>query len=147
MLGKESDFWQNIVKPKLGQAGHFERIENGVGSGTPDVSYSFWSDSRQEQRCGWIELKVIDSLPITNGAVFVSHFRKSQRVWHTRYAMHRGRSYVLLYIKREKKFWLFNGKEACRWMGKPLSVIDYDRMNLETEGIGIFPTNDILSIL
>lgn len=146
-MGKEALLWADM-KDEVSRLGHFERIENGVGSGVPDVSYSF--RSRRGQRTGWLELKVIEHLPThttKEECVFVSHFRKAQRVWHTRYALYGGESFVLLYIRREKRYWLFTGKEACRWMGRSLAKSDYAKMEKKMDHAGEFPTELLLSIL
>ncbi len=143
-MSRETDLW-GAVKANLGGIGHFERIENAVGSGTPDVAYTFWRGAFQ--RTGWIELKVIDHLPTEDGCLFVAHFRKAQRVWHTRHALYHGKSFVLLYIKRTKDYWLFTGTEACKWMGKPINLDDIFKMQLVMEEKGSFPTLQLLEVL
>ncbi len=149
IMGRESDLWADFKESVAGR-GYFERIENGVGSGNPDVDYTFRCPIRKEQRTGKIELKVIEFLPgfrNEKDCLFVSHFRKAQRVWHTRYAMYGGTAFVLLYIRRTKQYWLFTGKEACKWMGRSLQATDIGKMKLELNLSGKFPTEQLLRIL
>jgi hypothetical protein len=147
-MGKESDLWADFRSHVAGK-GFFERIENGVGSGNPDVDYTFRCSIRREQRTGKVELKVIDHLPRfrKDDCIFVSHFRKAQRVWHTRYAMYGGCSFVLLYIRDIKSYWLFTGKEACKWMGKPIEQGDLEKMNTIFKSTGEFPIAQLLRVL
>lgn len=54
MIKTEADLYGSHVRPGLSRLGMvLARIENGVGSGMPDVAYGY------QERMGWLELKMI----------------------------------------------------------------------------------------
>lgn len=54
VLFPTEDHIYSYLRNTLG--GHFIRVENVMGTGTPDVNYSFTHDGKQTE--GWIELKI-----------------------------------------------------------------------------------------
>lgn len=90
----EKEFYTRYVRPFLAGHGDHERVENSVGSGTPDVNYAI------EGVEGWIELKLCrgDSL----------HFEKYQLPWHVRRLKHNSRLYVMAYAPKSNMLYLYN---------------------------------------
>jgi len=82
---KESDFWSSRLRPRLAQAcrdagmlGHFERVENAVGTGTPDVDYCVAGVA------GKIELKYAVRHPVRASTPVLGRgngLRRSQVIW------------------------------------------------------------------
>lgn len=91
----ESSFW-NLLRTKIGMVGHFERVENAVGDGTPDVSYCI---SGVE---GWIELKSRTKAPArTTTSVFIEKgLRDSQVGWAKTRLRHGGNIWILARVGR-----------------------------------------------
>lgn len=86
----ESQFW-NLAKVHF--PGVSERIENVVGTGTPDVH------NCTEGVVTWIETKSIDRLELLDTEK--PGLKASQRNWHTTYHKNGGRVFVLTRVKEE----------------------------------------------
>jgi hypothetical protein len=77
VMGKEASLW-DLLRRELGPFAHFERVENRVNEGTPDVNYCFHG-ARGE---GWLELKDIESWPARpDTIVHIEHVTEVQRAW------------------------------------------------------------------
>lgn len=102
----ESGMW-DAIRPRLKRLDPV-RIENIVGSGTPDVNYSH----------GWIELKYLNAWPVRETTpVTIDHFTPQQRAWLIRRERSGGKAWLLL--KVGKTDWLlFSGIDAARYVGK-----------------------------
>lgn len=95
----ESALWKWIVKnnpdPK---AFHFERLENLVGSGIPDVVHK-----HKEGETIWIELKTARKPVRPTSKIFKKgYFNKSQEVWHKKWSGLGAKVYILLGVDKER---------------------------------------------
>lgn len=102
----EAGMWE-AIRPRLKKFDPV-RIENVVGSGTPDVNYND----------GWIELKYLDAWPVRdNTPVRIDHFTPQQKAWLVRRESTGGKAWLLL--KVGKTDWLlFTGMTAAQHVGK-----------------------------
>ena len=89
------------------------RHEDTVTSGTPDVSWG----SRQVN--GWLELKVISSLPMHNTVVPVD-LRPAQRVFLLNRIKAGGHCSVLIQVEKTGDCFLFDKADQIRTLGKTL---------------------------
>jgi hypothetical protein len=80
-------------------------IENGCGTGTPDVNFVE----------GWVELKSVDRWPPRGGPLRVEHFTEYQKVWLLRRRRAGGQAFLLL--KVGKDWLLFDGWVAAQELG------------------------------
>jgi hypothetical protein len=97
---KESSFWATRLRPKLtaacvsaGVQYHFERVENAVASGTPDVDYCI------NGRAGKLELKYTPRHPARATTPVLGRscgLRRSQLIWIWRRLRAGGRVYVVI---------------------------------------------------
>lgn len=87
----ERNLWVRI-RQHIGSAGHFERIENGVASGTPDVSFCIGGVE------GHIELKFVKKYPKRASTPLLGNagLRKEQIVWAIQRCRAGGRVFVLI---------------------------------------------------
>lgn len=104
----EKNLWTKLrtTIQKMGIGGRWERVENGVGSGMPDVSYCV------EGREGWIELKH-GAMPSKDSTrVFKSQrgLDITQINWHLNQHQAGGSSFILIELG-SAYFW-FKGSEA-----------------------------------
>lgn len=87
------------------------RVENPIHPGTPDVNLC---DGR------WLELKCIEAWPARAATpVRIPHFTPQQRVWlfrRWRYAP--GSTLLLLEVRAEEQWLLFDGDVAAKVVGK-----------------------------
>jgi hypothetical protein len=100
----ESLLWLRLRK-KIGPFGHFNRIENSVVAGTPDVSFCINGIER------FIELKYKNKFPANvKTPVFKrGGLRKAQIIWHYRRTKAGGKSFILsqigsLYLLHEGQY-------------------------------------------
>lgn len=91
----ETDFWNKTVRPAFAPYGDLVRIENRVGSGTPDVNYCLL---RVE---GWIELKKTYWPKKDNTKLLLPHFTDKQLRWHERRHKAGGRTSLLAQISHD----------------------------------------------
>ena len=100
----EAQFWRTLKK-RLPSSAHFERIENLVAIGTPDVNFC-WDGIE-----GWIELKFVPKWPKYKGKIITKKLWKpEQRIWALKRIRSGGKSF--LFIQIEKDYLLFNSKIA-----------------------------------
>ena len=108
-----------LGQPKwVKKQGKLVRIESATQSGIPDVHYTVSGHS------GWIELKVIGSLPrVASGIVKVAHFKPVQREWIKSEMKCGGMAFVFLLAdtKKGRKYFLFDGLSAAMELGRTLS--------------------------
>ena len=96
----EASLWA-LIKTNL--ALKMYRVESRVTAGIPDIHYVTPEGS------GWIELKYIKNFPI-KGKTQIG-LRKAQFIWHRTYALHGGKSWIILRIGRNGLL-LLRGKDA-----------------------------------
>ena len=109
--GTEGALWK-LMRTR-GLPGHWQRIENRVGRGVPDLNYCL--DERME---GWVELKAVPRSPKNpSKPVKVSHFTKEQRFWHRERWAAGGVTSVLLRIDRPYRYFLMDGVWAAEHLG------------------------------
>lgn len=97
---KEAGFWSNRLRPKLrdacrfsGLPADFERVENAVTTGTPDIDYCIAG------RAGKIEAKYAPRHPARSATPILGRgngLRRSQIVWITRRVRAGGRVFVAI---------------------------------------------------
>lgn len=132
-------FWRWLKGKLSGVPGFkFERIENRVGKSTPDIAYSWGTDTIARQSSmgllesitvkrapywgghGWIELKCRKALKIRNAdrAIKIPHFTKGQEKW----LRERGNmgGYCFLFLELGDDLLLYDHKEVylkenCTW--------------------------------
>lgn len=106
----EAGFWSEKLRPKLTtlcQAAkmrfHFERVENMVADGTPDVDYCLAGAT------GKIELKYAPRHPASDHAQVLGKthgLRRSQIIWASRRSWAGGRTWCL--VGSPKEVWLID---------------------------------------
>lgn len=102
-----------ILMARMKLYGHFARIENMVGVGTPDVSYCI------EGHEGFIENKWRASWPRdARDVVTLDHFTPAQRIWIRQRIAAGGRVYVLLEVERPvRQYLLLPGLWSAQELG------------------------------
>jgi hypothetical protein len=125
----EASFWGKRLQPKLvaacrqlGMHGHFERIENAVGTGTPDVDYCI------DAVAGKLELKYTDHHPVRAATPVLGRdngLRRSQIIWIAKRQQAGGRVFVAI------------GSPAATWVidtvgMTPLGLKHLEMMSAET---------------
>lgn len=119
--------------------GDFQRIENMVGVGMPDVSYCIRGTE------GFIENKWRASWPRDpEDIVTLDHFTPQQRIWIKRRTSAGGRVYVFLQVGTG--YYLLPGRSAALSLGKDWRRRDIERAALIC-GLGAFPTKNLLAVL
>jgi hypothetical protein len=116
----EKDFWSDKLRPRLtaacqemGFRFHFERIENGVADGTPDVDYCIAGSA------GQIELKFADRHPTYTSSQVLGRgkgLRRSQIVYAARRTWAGG------------VVWCLTGTPEASWL-IDLRTLDAERMD------------------
>jgi hypothetical protein len=112
----EASLWALI---KINLALKMYRVESRVTAGIPDIHYVTPGGS------GWIELKYIKNFPI-KGKTQIG-LRKAQFIWHRTYALHGGKSWIILRIGRNGLL-LLRGKDAEK-INKMPSTKDFIEMS------------------
>lgn len=117
----EASYWSAKVRPaliktcqRLGFRHHFERVENGVADGTPDVDYLI------ESVAGKLELKYTDSNPKQELTPVLGKgrgLRRSQIIYASRYSWAGGLIWCL--VGTPKESWLIDLR------GKTPEEMDY----------------------
>lgn len=109
----------DTMKANCANGVRLERIENGVGTGVPDV-HGARRDTPVARTC-WIELKVVKRPKRAHTPLFKRKtMRPDQVAWHLSYASINGRSVILA---RDDKYqlYLFPGAMAARLHELPLA--------------------------
>jgi hypothetical protein len=122
--------------------GHFERIENMVGVGRPDVNYCVRGVE------GNIELKHAMNWPRRPETPLpLPHYTPQQRNWQRDRERAGGRVYVLLEVERPKKLYMLFTSE---WARLHLGLDATRRHCLDMSivfGSGAFPTSQLIAAL
>lgn len=95
----ESEMWQRRIRPKIPSQIFYQRIENGVGAGTPDVYFK-----PPRSRDGWIEMKYRPTRPIRQDTLIFTKdkgLRKEQIIWWRLYLRAGGRGFFCLGVRDE----------------------------------------------
>lgn len=104
----EQRLWLALRKVLRGR-GHFERVENMVGSGLPDVNYCIASVE------GWIELKSVEAWPVrVTTPVQIDHYTDQQRRWALHRTMVGGRVFWLVRSESNSEYVMLRGSEAAK---------------------------------
>ena len=106
----ESAMWKKIRPFLLAAKLDPVRVENPIHPGTPDVNLT----------CGWIELKCIPGWPArASSNVRIDHFSPQQRVFlFLRWKHAPGTTFLLLEVRSERKWLLFDGNVAAKIVGR-----------------------------
>lgn len=134
----EKDLWA-ILRDRMKLHGHFERIENMVGRGRPDVNYCITACE------GNIELKQIQNWPTREESIVrVEHFTPQQRIWIRQRVSAGGRVFVLLEVVRPvQSYFLLPGRWAWTELGKRATRAHIEHAAVAV-GLGSFPTPAVL---
>jgi len=84
---------QMYAKLRANIKGHWQRVENGLGEGTPDVSFCVAATKRE----GWIELKS-EGTQNVHGIWFGPKFRPAQLPWLLQREAAGGNAWVLTLV-------------------------------------------------
>lgn len=84
----EAQFWSQRVRPAIRHTGHFERVENALSAGTPDVWFQL-----PDGQSGWIENKYLPRGPARDGTPVFGRrgLRNEQLAWWSQYLNKGGR--------------------------------------------------------
>lgn len=103
----EDAMWDTLRPVLVGAKLDPVRVENTVGSGTPDVNYTE----------GWIELKFAKYWPKREATPLrLDHFVPEQRAWLTKRRKAGGKAFVLLKVGSDE-WLLFEGLCAALYLG------------------------------
>lgn len=134
----EKDLWHTMQR-HVKFFGHFDRIENMIGRGMPDVTYA----CRKVE--GFIELKHADAWPVKpDTPLALPHYTPQQRIWSQQRMQAGGRVYVLLQVDHE--YFLMHSAWARVYLGKTATQADIRRASIVVGGPK-FPTPEILKAL
>lgn len=91
------------------------RVENPIHPGTPDVNLANGK---------WIELKCIPGWPVRDlTKVRIAHYTPQQRVFlYRRWKAAPGSTFLLLEVRAERQWLLFDGDVAAKVVGKTTAV-------------------------
>jgi hypothetical protein len=96
----EQSMWHRI-KDKYGHVGHWQRIENVIDKGVPDINFCVAGIE------GWIELKEIPHWPRSKYTPVKFRWEKEQRFWARKRGAAGGNVWLLLRVKESKSWLLF----------------------------------------
>ena len=118
-MSTEAGLWGLIRKSH--PEGHWERIENRVARGTPDVNFCLPGGFE-----GWVELKVVSRWPVRGGPLRTPHFTDDQRWWLRTRTKYGGRAGLLLRVdKGPRSYMMLPGVWAAEYLGdKPKEVLE-----------------------
>jgi len=107
MSKREANVCTRLRGRLLRPGDRFDRVENGLGAGTPDINYCFLSVE------GWIEVKAPIEPARPSTALFPSNHEVTteQRNWFLAQRLARGRAY--LFIATEQRLLLIGSDLAC----------------------------------
>lgn len=111
----ESRMWRKLRPVLLAAKLDPVRVENPIHPGTPDVNLSNGK---------WIELKCILRWPVRDTTIVrISHFTPQQRVWlYRRWRYSPGSTLLLLEIREDRQWLLFDGDVAAKIVGREPAV-------------------------
>ncbi len=108
-MGREKEMWKALRPVMLAWELDPWRIETPSKDGVPDVNYTH----------GWIELKCIEGWPKKKDSpVRIDHFTVEQRVWGLKRWLAGGVTWLLLHVKSEGLWLLYDGQTAYEVVGK-----------------------------
>lgn len=137
----EHDLWHTL-RDHGRKFGHFERIENMVGRGRPDVNYCVAGVE------GNIELKQIARWPSRpDSPVSVPHFTPQQRIWIRTRLSAGGRVYVLLEVVRPVVWYGLLPGEWARVNLDRTATEEAVRLAALATGEGRFPVESLMAQL
>ncbi len=115
----EREFWAQRVRPLLPSDSWRERVENGLGAGTPDVHYCW------RGRSGWIELKYRKVRPRFNDSLlfFDRGLRPAQIAWWVPYLRCGGRGLIVAGVAAEAWAW-----EASEELVRKFNLSTWDQL-------------------
>lgn len=107
--------WRKVRPVLFGAKLDPVRVENPIHPGTPDVNLC---DGR------WMELKTIAAWPSrASSCVRIVHYTPQQRVWlYRRWKYTPGSTLLLLEVRAERQWLLFDGDVAARVVGRVTSA-------------------------
>jgi hypothetical protein len=107
----ESAMWKKVRPILLAAKLDPVRVENPIHPGTPDVNLC--------NNC-WLELKCIEAWPARAATrVRIPHYTPQQRVWlYRRWKYAPGSTLLLLEVRSEDQWLLFDGDVAAKVVGK-----------------------------
>jgi len=106
MMGSESSLWSTF-KRNMAAFGEFDRHEDRLNLGVPDVSYIMLGGIAG----GWIELKHVHKPPVRERTIFkIKHFTKEQKFWLRRRGKAGDKCWVLLQVGAD--YFLYDWKQA-----------------------------------
>jgi hypothetical protein len=137
-MAHEAQLWATI-RNRVALHGHFERIENMVSAGRPDVNYCVKGIE------GNIELKHVDRWPARPDTVLpLPHYTPQQRNWHRIRLSAGGRVYVLLQVADD--YLLLHADWARQYLGVSATRADIVKQAL-VHGVRRFPTEQVIKQL
>lgn len=115
-MKNESVMWRKVRPTLIAARLDPVRVENPIHPGTPDVNLC---DGR------WIELKCINAWPDREtNLVRIPHFTPQQRVWlYRRWKYAPGSTFLLLEIRSDKQWLLFDGDVAAKIVGRETTSV------------------------
>jgi hypothetical protein len=90
----EAAFFRSFLRPRLSEWGTYDRIENAIGSGLPDINYAI------EGVQGWLEAKISHS----GQRLF---FEKFQLAWYIKRLRHTQGRGVWVIAANDEELWLY----------------------------------------
>lgn len=108
------------LQRKIGHCAMLERVENRVKKDTPDlyIAARYNDASGFAQLRGWIELKVLDTLPArATTTVKLPHWTTGQRYWALRHRQHGGTTWAVVAVEAEQKVYVFDAAELAQHEG------------------------------
>lgn len=125
-MSGEARLFERLRAALLGKHERFERVENGLVEGMPDVNYCFSNGAE-----GWIELKAPLEPKRASTALFGSNHEVSisQTNWFHRQFMAGGRGWLL--IGTDKRFILIEGGRvaAASWTINKKTIAQLEAMS------------------
>ena len=104
-MGSETSLW-NTFKRNMKPYGVYDRHEDKLNLGVPDVSYVM-----RNRISGWIELKYVVEYPKRENTLFrIKHFTQEQKAWLRRRGTAGDNCWLLLQVGRH--YWLFDWQGA-----------------------------------
>ena len=103
-MSSERAFW-NLLDEKLSPFGILHRIENRVGTGTPDVAYCLRRRPKGPITSGWLELKQTE-WPSRSGTPFtIESLTLNQVQFLERWSKNGGMAFLLAQVDHDYLLW------------------------------------------